>query len=57
MANYYESEILPITGSDNETKKGKIKKTKMKCCSCGHIDYRLTCPKCGSGMYKNKNKL
>jgi hypothetical protein len=56
MANYYESEVLPMTGTETNVKKAKVKKTKMKC-TCGHIDYRLTCPKCGGAMFKYVNQL
>jgi DNA-directed RNA polymerase subunit RPC12/RpoP len=54
MSDYYEAEIEPIIGMylDNGKKKSKIKKTKMKCNHCGHIDYILQCPKCGHGMFK-----
>ena len=56
MSNYFESEIEPIIGMDFDSKKQKkVRKIKMKCSSCGHIDYLLTCPKCSGGMYKYKN--
>ena len=57
MSDYYESEIEPIIGMDfdNDKKKSKVKKTKMKCKKCGHIDYLFQCPKCGYGMFKYRS--
>ncbi len=53
-SDYFESEILPIIGMETNVKKVKVKKVKMKCNSCGYIDYLLTCPKCGHAMFKYK---
>ena len=57
MSDYYESEIEPIIGIDfdNDKKKSKVNKTKMKCNKCGHIDYLLRCPNCGYGMFNYSN--
>jgi ribosomal protein L37E len=57
MSDYYESEIEPIIGMDFDNGKKKIKKSKMKCNQCGHIDYLLKCTKCGNAMFKYRSHI
>ena len=47
-----------IKDVDNtELPKGKIKKYKTQCNTCGFIGYRLVCPECGGSMYKYKDRI
>jgi len=41
----------------DDTSKKKIRKVKMKCGKCGHIDYTLRCTECDSAMYPYKNVI
>jgi len=38
-------------------KNKKYKKLKQQCNVCGYIDYRLSCPKCGGGMFRYVNRI
>jgi len=58
MSDYFEAEILPLFGLNEEQKPIKrAKSCKMQCCKCGHIAERLTCPKCNNAMFKYIDRI
>lgn len=56
MSDFYESDIEPNFGVEqNNKKKKKLYKVKMKCKQCGYIGYEILCPDCQHATFKYTN--